>query len=56
MLTATTTTHTTVIGKKLYYVRITDGVNEHLINIGERTYKRIEEIKKGGKTQEKNKK
>lgn len=42
---AETTKHKTVTGKILYYVRITGVGGEHLINIGERTYKKLEELK-----------
>lgn len=40
-LTAKAFEHANVMGKKLKYVRITNGTKEVLINVGEKTYNGI---------------
>lgn len=59
VMQARITTTTTVTGKKLFYVVISEGEEEHPINIGERTYRKLQELqqtKKGGSTSNKSKK
>lgn len=45
-MTANVIVHSDIKGKKLYYVKISNGSLEHFINIGEKTYQAILDLEK----------
>lgn len=45
-LTATAFEHANVMGKKLQYLRITNGEKEVIINVGNKTYEGVKELEK----------
>lgn len=46
MKTAEAIVHKDVLGKELYYVKISNGEHSHLINVGKTTYDKVKELDK----------